>query len=635
VPVFSERIRDVMFRFGAALFVLAAVTAAQETTHREGWVVLPVDEYKVLRARAYPPDREPQPPPVAATLTRVDYDLKVVGDSASGEARLTVDVLQDGWVRMPIPVGLLVREARVDGRPVSLVEGSGKSGATAPYVLFARSGRSVLALDLAVPVSAAAGVETLTLPASDSALSRAVLLIPGEHLDVSLGGGLLAEKAETGGGTRCVAHGRSGEPLHFSWQPRLVAKKAALPLRLRGRVTELAGLGEDGVQLSAEVEIEVVQGAAPAVTLQLPDGLVVNQVSGGLVGDWEVRGRALAVSFLEPVEKTAAFVIVAEARVPRDGLVTVPLMRLVDAEREMGGVAVEVLGEGEMQDRQMTGMQDADPADLGASVAGRDSPSLVAFRYHVLTGHEPRALAVTVSRYSAQAVVPINAEEARYRVLLGEEGKALVQARWAVRNNQRAFLTVTLPPGAELWSAAAAGRPVRPGRGASGVLLLPLAKSRAGEDAAPFLVEVVYLQRGTPWAEKGEELLSLPSVDVEVSRTGLELQHSPRFRLDTKGGPFRLQPYAEPFSAAFRPSAQAGGGAEAAKAKTATEERARKDLQTLVDSVLNERRGKKVAGTVPLAIPFPAFGSSLFLASELTAQGTAPVVELAYRRDRK
>ena len=43
--------------------------------------------------RATPAEREPEPPPVEATLTRVDYDLRIDGELASGRASLTVDVL--------------------------------------------------------------------------------------------------------------------------------------------------------------------------------------------------------------------------------------------------------------------------------------------------------------------------------------------------------------------------------------------------------------------------------------------------------------------------------------------------------------------------------------------------------------
>ena len=69
------------------------------------------------------------------------------------------------------------------------------------------------------------------------------------------------------------------------------------------------------------------------------------------------------------------------------------------------------------------------------------------------------------------------------------DGKTLVEAQYAIRNNQRNFLKVTLPLGAAIWSASLAGKPVRPGQAPDGSLLLPLEKARQAihPDQAPFL----------------------------------------------------------------------------------------------------------------------------------------------------
>ena len=72
----------------AAVVVWAAGSTgslmAQTTAPPEGWVVLPLDEYKALREKANPPTALPAAPPVDATLTRVDYDLRVDGEAISG-----------------------------------------------------------------------------------------------------------------------------------------------------------------------------------------------------------------------------------------------------------------------------------------------------------------------------------------------------------------------------------------------------------------------------------------------------------------------------------------------------------------------------------------------------------------------
>ena len=142
-------------RMDRARIVVAAVVVwaaggtgnlmAQTTAPPEGWVVLPLDEYRALRERANPPAPPPPAPPVDATLTRVDYDLRVDGETVAGRALLTIDVLRDGWTRVQIPAGLMVRDARLDGQPVSLVDGP------SPHVLLSRAGRFVLTLDIVDP----------------------------------------------------------------------------------------------------------------------------------------------------------------------------------------------------------------------------------------------------------------------------------------------------------------------------------------------------------------------------------------------------------------------------------------------------------------------------------------------------
>src|SRR5260370_27526031 len=181
----------------ALLFISAASSTGQTTSHSPGWVVLTVDEYRTLHARAYPIERDPEPPPVEATLTRVDYDLRIDGELASGRASLTVDVLKDGWVRVPVPAGLLVREARLDGKLVSLVPGaSGKAGGQLSALL-SHSGRAVLLLDIVIPVAAAAGEESITLPSTASGVTRASVQLPRQGVEVRLTGGLLSAKSET------------------------------------------------------------------------------------------------------------------------------------------------------------------------------------------------------------------------------------------------------------------------------------------------------------------------------------------------------------------------------------------------------------------------------------------------------
>ena len=679
----------------SALLAGSSATPAQQDSSRPpgpGWVVIGLDEYKTLRAKAYPPEREPEPPPVEATLSRVDYDLHVNGEFASGRANLTIDVLKDGWVRVPSPAGLLVREAKLDGKSVSLVSGpaAGKSGSQLSAVL-SHPGRSTLVLDIAIPIAANAGEESISLPPSASGVTRATLELPRQGVDIRLTGGLLSDRSETPKANRWVVYATGNSPLTFSWKRKTEDHRAELPLRLRGNLTQLLGLAEDSASLSAEVNLEIAQGLAREVKLQVPPQITVNQVLGAGVADWESKSGELTVTFLEPVDQSARFVITGETRLPRDGNIEIPLLKLLNAERISGGAAVEVLGAGEIKDVKTLGFENADASDLGELVRNRQSPSLAAFRLRAGDANQPRALTLNVARYDQQAVLLANIEEARYRVLLSKEGKTLVQARYAVRNNQRNFVKITLPPGATLWSAALAGQPVRPGQAPDGSLLLPLEKSRAGagsaDDPPEFAVEIVYLTPGTTWNDKGRARIALPALDLPVSRTGLQVYYPPLFRVSSEPGIFHSETYADPFSSVLGASGEFGGlerydklapgagpglagsvmsgsgagigagegggagaslivaapgppadssdlpssGRQAPPPQTVSPD----TTKTLVDKYRSSTAVGRATGVLPLSVNFPAFGPSVYLVSELTSENQSPSAELTYQQDKK
>ena len=191
-----------------------------------------------------------------------------------------------------------------------------------------------------------------------------------------------------------------------------------------------------------------------------------------------MKNGELAVTFLEPVEHSARFVISGEARLPKDGIIDIPLLRLLNTERDTGGVAVEILGAGEIKDQKAQGLEDADATDLGEMVASRQSPALVAFRARSGEAGATRSLSVNVARYDQQAVLMANIEEARYQVLMSADGKELVQARYAVRNNQRNFVKVTLPAGATVVERFAGRKAGSSGTGSRWQLCCCLWRSR-------------------------------------------------------------------------------------------------------------------------------------------------------------
>ncbi len=229
------------------VLMVTSLVEAQEAPPR-GWVVLSLDEYRTLRAKAEPPEPAPVRPPVDATVTRVDYDLRLDGSSAVGEARLHLDVFGEGYVGVGIPDGLLIGGARLDGRPVALVELPGGPGGgpvvvkdARRQVLLSKTGPQQLVLDVVLPVRAQAGSELLALPPAPGVISRLTLVVPRTGVEPGVGDGLLVEAAEAAGQTRLVAATRPGGTLTLSWRRRREDTRAPLQTGWNNIPSDLIG----------------------------------------------------------------------------------------------------------------------------------------------------------------------------------------------------------------------------------------------------------------------------------------------------------------------------------------------------------------------------------------------------------
>jgi hypothetical protein len=649
----------ILYRCAVMLLLAAGLPSAiaQNSSHSaSGWIVLPASEYAALRNSAYPVEPSQESVPAQATLTKISYDLKIQKELAVGQATLTVDAIKPGWVRIPIPAALLVRDAKLDGKPVSLVSNDKYSGSRS--AIFSIQGRAEIILNIVMPVTAATANESLSLPAAEAGITKASIALASQGVEMKLLGGFLFDQSTTASESKWAAYGQGNEALVFSWSKKAEDHRVTLPLRLRGSLTELVGLGEDNTSVQAQVDLEILQGAAQTIKVQLPDKVVINQVGGAMISDWEMKPGELSITFLEPAEKSAKFVLAGEIRTPRDGSIEIPLLRILNSERETGGVAVEVLGAGEITDRKSLGLESADATDLGELVARRQSPSLIAFKFRSGDVKASRSLTVNVARYTQESVLMANIEEARYRILMSDEGKTLVHANYAIRNNRKNFLKITLPKDAAIWSATLSGKPIRPGQTPDGSLLLPLEKGRAGEEAPAFAASIIYFIRGTKWAESGKLKLALPSLDLPVSKTGVQYYHPPLYKITVEPGSYRLQEYQEPASYVLQTHESGAGSGTLARGQAAQQlPLASNDVMDLINVMGGAVKGEdpilgkdsqmlankypaslpvgKRAGILPIKLSFPAFGPSIFLVSELTAENQTPVIDFNYEAEKK
>ncbi len=256
---------------------------------------------------------------------------------------------------------------------------------------------------------------------------------------------------------------------------------------------------------------------------------------------------------------------------------------------------------------------------------------MVAFRMRPLAGAEPRSLEVSIVRYTPQAVLVANVEEARYRALLAEDGRLLVEARYAVQEQPAEF-----PQGDRCRPARRSGtRRLRAGRCDQAWPKPTPCCSRSrrvvpAKRRRPSSSRSCTCSRSRNGSIAAPARVVLPALDLPISRTGFQLFYSPRFRIDLQPGAFRLESDPGPFAEALRspvPATGAEGSRDAERESSA-------GMQLLIDRFRNEIGGRTIAGTLPVDVTFPALGPSIFLVTELTAESRVPALELAIRRNR-
>jgi hypothetical protein len=147
------------------------------------------------------------------------------------------------------------------------------------------------------------------------------------------------------------------------------------------------------------------------------------------------------------------------------------------------------------------------------------------------------------------------------------------------------------------------------------------------------VVSLVYLQPNDAWPDKGRLSIVLPALDLPVSRTGVLLHYSPRFSIAPQPGSMRVESDPGPFAEALRkPPVSAARPSTASARSASASETAGAGLQTLVDRYQSEAGVRTVVGSLPVTVTFPSYGPVVFLASELTAEGRAPSVDLDVKR---
>lgn len=485
-------------------------------------VTMSLREFLSLYEKSRDPKKTPEAAPRTSTLAEARYKgrvLMVDGEPSSAliTARMRLDVhKKDGWVRVPLLHGSAALEsARLDGRPASVVLEGGY------YTLVTdRTGALDLELTFAVSVDSSLGASSFSLPLVASGATEVELAVPVEEdLGFAVANARRISERRQGGEQIVVATLPPQGNLNVTWQRKVAAavEGAEDTARVYSEITTLVGVGDGLLRAQATVQNTILFAGVDAFRLQVPEGMTLLDVKGAGLRDWSLgEGNVLSVALNFAAENNHTLQLEME-RVIGEGSVSLdaPLVVPLGVERSRGWVGVEAVGNLEVGAGTVVGATPVDVRTLPATILGRTTqPVLLGYKYLTADARVP----LVVSQHDDVDVLVTLADQAEATTMFTADGRRLTSVRYEVRNNRRQFLRLELPAGAELWSAAVAGRSVQPAT-SGGALLVPLIRSAAsGGSLASFAVEVVYVETGeVPERGRGRFEATLPKADVPIT----------------------------------------------------------------------------------------------------------------------
>jgi hypothetical protein len=315
-------------------------------------VFLPYEEFQKLwkAAQGQPAGVEEMRLPYLISVAR--FSGKIEDKLATLDLELTVDILEEGWVVVPLGI-----------RNVAVAESAFKTtppGARPPllnpqegsYQLLASGkGRWVLSLKLVRQLTSRPGLNLLELDIPSAAISTLDLLIPEENLKVDLNPALASTTTQvdppagtegtSGKWTKLQAFLGSARRVNLSWKPRSQAASDLAAVVISRQLQDVR-ISEALLSRSVQFDYEIRRRGIEKILIEIPTGDRVVAVEGDNIRTWDIKDEKLLTVELFSEVKDAYALKVRTERFLKDNQVELPLepFRVRDVLRSEGLIAI-------------------------------------------------------------------------------------------------------------------------------------------------------------------------------------------------------------------------------------------------------------------------------------------------------
>lgn len=282
-------------------------------------------------------------------VSTAKFQGKVVEELATIRLELTIDVLADDWVQIPVGLGgVAVAQAALLETPAALL--AEEKAKVVPllrveegqYIFVTKGkGRYLLALDFVRQLETQPGLAVVDFRIPSAAITTLELLIPEENLKVDVQPMLAATtsqvEAEGVKSTKLQAFLGAARQVRLSWKPKTEAV-AELESVLICEQFQHINIDEALINYETKLNYSIHRGGVDELTIKLPAEFRVTDVAGANIAKWEIKPAAnaqtLSVKLFAPAKgkytltiKTERFLQETSAKIPLSPITTDQVFR--------------------------------------------------------------------------------------------------------------------------------------------------------------------------------------------------------------------------------------------------------------------------------------------------------------------
>lgn len=333
-------------------------------------------------------------PPVGGLITSIESEATIGKDVVLVKAKLSIELLQEGWIRVPLRLGdSAIRSATIGKEPARLVGGD-----QGYDLLYEKKGDKPETIELALEYSKAfakaPGNNHVSFQAPQAAVNRWTIRIaePGVKVNVQpqVATDAAAPMPANAKETLVEAHVGIAAEISLDWTPK--AEGAAGLAALATVQTRQDVAVEEGVVRSRiALSYEITRSELSQLKLELPKAHKVVNVFDANVQKWEVADKegdeatqVVTAQLFQPAKGQQALSVeleLVDQELVKNG-VKVPSIKAVEAARQFGIVAVRVTPSLRAEATSRSGLSQLDANELPPELAGQ--PWAFAYRYSAL-----------------------------------------------------------------------------------------------------------------------------------------------------------------------------------------------------------------------------------------------------------